>query len=338
MTARWVVFAYHTFGARALQALLDRGEEVTLVVTHPDDPAEGGWFPSVADLARRHAVPVLTPPSPDVPEVLEACAVARPDLLLSVWYRRLLGLALLDLPRVAALNLHGSLLPAYRGRAPVNWVLVNGERRTGVTLHHMTVEADAGDIVAQEPIAIDPEDTAASLYERVIDVGVRLLVTWYPRVLAGTAPRIPQDPARATVVGRRRPEDGRVAWTWPARRIADMIRAVTHPYPGAFVGDGEARLHLWAGRVAGLHGGVAAPGTVLAVETGRGITVAAGEGSVLLTRVQGAGRDEEAADAWARRHRITTGQHLDDATRSGGFLASTAAGGWSRPAAPGEAS
>jgi len=309
VSGRWVVFAYHTFGARALATLLARGETVAAVVTHADEPAEGDWFESVADLARAHGVPVLAPASPNAPEVVATLAALRADVFLSVWYRRLLGEALLALPRVAALNLHGSLLPAYRGRAPLNWVLVNGESQTGVSLHHMTPEADAGDIVAQEPIEIRPDDTAITLYDRMVKTGVALLEQWVPAVLAGTAPRRPQDHARATVFGRRRPEDGRVAWTWPAARIANMIRAVSHPYPGAFVGDAGARLMLWDGAI-GDGTTDAAPGTLVAVHAGRGITVATGQGTLWLTRVQQAGRAEETADRWAEARGLAPGDRL----------------------------
>jgi len=306
--ARWVVFAYHTFGARALDALLARDEAVVAVVTHPDDPAEGDWFESVAELARIHKIPCLAPASPNLPGVVETLRGLAPDLIVSVWYRRLLGPELLALPRVAALNLHGSLLPAYRGRAPLNWVLVNGERRTGVTLHHMTVQADAGDIVAQRPIDIEPDDTAVTLYTRMVKVGVDLLLESYPAVLAGTAPRTPQDHAHATVVPRRRPEDGRVDWGWPATRIGDMIRAVTHPYPGAFVGDGPGRLWLWAGSPLPHASSGAVPGTLIDIVPSRGITIMTGAGVVLITRVQSAGGVEEPADAWALRRGLRPGK------------------------------
>ena len=309
MSVRWVVFAYHTFGARALAALLARGETVTAVVTHDDEPTEGDWFESVAAVARAHGVAVLTPKSPNAPDVVARLAALNADVFLSVWYRRLLGEALLSMPRVAALNLHGSLLPAYRGRAPLNWVLVNGEMRTGVTLHHMTVEADAGDIVAQDPLDIRPDDTALTLYGRMVKAGVDLLLQWYPAVIGGVAPRHPQDPARATVVGRRRPEDGRVAWTWPARRIANMIRAVTHPYPGAFVGDADRRLYLWEAAVDG-DVATATAGTIVDVTTDHGMTVATGQGMVRLTRVQAAGCREEAAEAWARARGLHPGDHV----------------------------
>ena len=307
--ARFVVFAYHTFGARALAALLDRGEDVAAVVTHDDQPGEGSWFESVADVARAHDLTVLTPATPNDPAVVARLGALEADVFLSVWYRRLLGERLLALPRVAALNLHGSLLPAYRGRAPLNWVLVNGETRTGVTLHHMTPEADAGDIVAQEAIEILLDDTAATLYERMVKAGVDLLVQWYPAVLAGTAPRRPQDANRATVVGRRRPEDGRVAWTWPATRIANMVRAVTHPFPGAFVGDGERRLGLWEA-VPLPGGGGTAPGTIVAIDAERGVTVATGEGAVRLVRVQAANGSEVAAEAWARACGLKPGDRV----------------------------
>jgi methionyl-tRNA formyltransferase len=309
MRGRCVFFGYHTFGARALAGLLGAGAQVAGVVTHPDDPGEGDWFESVADVARAHAVPAITPASPNAPDVLAWLTSLDADVFVSVWYRRLLGEALLGVPRVAAVNLHGSLLPAYRGRAPLNWVLVNGERVTGVTLHHMTPEADAGDIVAQVPIDIAPDDTALTLYGRMVKVGVDLLLECYPGVLAGTAPRTPQDHARATVVRRRRAEDGRVSFTWPAPRIADMIRAVTHPYPGAFVGDADARLRLWEGRV---EPGTAPgrPGTLLAIRDGVGIVVATGAGGLRLTRVQAAGQPELRADVWARAAGLAAGANI----------------------------
>ena len=307
---RWAVFAYHTIGARAVEALAARGEDVALVVTHAHDPGEGDWFDSVAEIARVHRIACLTPASPNLPEVVDTVRDVAPDLILSVWYRRLLGPELLALPRVAGLNLHGSLLPAYRGRAPLNWVLANGEPRTGVTLHHMTAAADAGDIVAQRAIDIDPDDTALTLYKRMTRVGVELLLETYPAVLGGTAPRVPQDHARATTVSRRRPEDGRIAWTWPAARIFNMIRAVAHPYPGAFVGDGPARVSLWAASIC-RHASVdAAAGTVVEIVPARGITVATGEGVLLLTRVQSADGVPEPADRWAARRGLRPGMRL----------------------------
>jgi methionyl-tRNA formyltransferase len=314
---RVVLFAYHTFGARVLEALRARGEDIAAVVTHDDDPAERRWFHSVAALAAEHGVPVLTPPSPNTPEVAQALAALAPDLFVSVWYRRLLSPSLLQLPRVAAVNLHGSLLPAYRGRAPVNWVLVNGESRTGVTLHHMTAEADAGDVVAQVPIDIEPEDTASTLYDRVVKAGVDLLVGAFDGVAGGTAPRHPQDPSRASHYGRRRPEDGRVQWTWPACRIANMIRAVTHPFPGAFADDGAGRVYLWAGTPIDGHTPYP-PGCLVDIRPGHGITIATGSGLLLVRRVQDAGSAEAAADEWAARRGFQPGAAISRTAGRGG--------------------
>jgi UDP-4-amino-4-deoxy-L-arabinose formyltransferase/UDP-glucuronic acid dehydrogenase (UDP-4-keto-hexauronic acid decarboxylating) len=309
--ARWVLFAYHTIGARALEALVACGEQIAAVVTHADDPGEGRWFESVEEVARIHRIPCLTPASPNGPEIVDAVRRLAPDLLLSVWYRRLLGPRLLVLPRVAALNLHGSLLPAYRGRAPLNWVLVNGEKRTGVTLHHMTAMADAGDIVAQRSIDIEPDDTASTLYDRMTKFGVDLLLETYPAVLAGTAPRIQQDDTRATTMPRRGPEDGRIEWTWPAVRIFNMIRAVAEPYPGAFVGDGRARLRLWAASfLKDVSPEGIEPGTLLDIVPPRGIAVATGRGVLLITRVQGAGGVAEPAHRWAARRALRPGARL----------------------------
>jgi methionyl-tRNA formyltransferase len=307
---RWAVFAYHTIGARALEALVARGEDVAVVVTHADEANEGAWFESVADVARVHGIPCLAPASPNVPEVADTLRRLAPDLILSVWYRRLLGPDLLATPRVAALNLHGSLLPAYRGRAPLNWVLVNGEARTGVTVHHMTAVADAGDVVAQRAIEIAPDDTAFTLYERMTTTGVELLLELYPAVIDGTAPRIPQDHSRATTMPRRRPEDGRIDWSWPAGRIFNMIRAVAHPYPGAFVGDGATRLYLWAASLQPGAAAGAAAGTVVAIVPAQGVVVATGEGLLLLTRVQAAGEVAEPADRWAVRRAVRVGTRL----------------------------
>ena len=307
---RWAVFAYHTIGARALEALVARGEHVALVVTHADDASEGDWFESVADIARVHGIPCLAPASPDVPEVADTLRRFAPELILSVWYRHLLGPELLAIPRIAALNLHGSLLPAYRGRAPLNWVLVNGEARTGVTLHHMTARADAGDVVASRAIEIAADDTAFTLYERMIKIGVDVLLETYPAIIDGSAPRIPQDHSQATTMPRRRPEDGRIDWSWPADRIFNMIRAVAYPYPGAFAGDGAARLYLWAASLQPGAGTRAAPGTVVAIAPSQGVVVATGDGPLLLARVQAAGEVAEPADRWAARRAVRVGSRL----------------------------
>ncbi|HZF09961.1 MAG TPA: formyltransferase family protein [Thermoanaerobaculia bacterium] len=234
---RILFFGYSQISYRTVELLVERrsqGDEVVGVVTHRDDPAENRWYRTPAEAALAHGLPLFYDEELGPEGIVELARQLAPDLVLSVFYRHLLPDAVLDTARLAALNLHPSLLPAYRGRAPLNWVLVNGETETGVTLHHMVKRADAGDVVAQRAIPIAPRDTALSLYHKIETAGVELLRETLPLVASGTAPRLRQDESRASKVGRRRPEDGRIDWSWPAARVDNLVRAVAPPWPGAF--------------------------------------------------------------------------------------------------------
>jgi len=312
---RVVVMAYQDIGYVCLDELLALRAEVALVVTHPDPVNENIWFRSVADRARKAGLPVLRPPSVNAPDVVAAIAGLAPDFLFSFYFREIIGPEVLGLARRGALNLHGSLLPRYRGRCPVNWVLINGERETGVTLHYMEARPDRGDIVAQRAVPIADDDTALSLNRKLGEAARALLREAYPLLAAGTAPRSPQDHARATSFGGRRPEDGRIAWHQPARRLYDLIRAVTAPYPGAFTTYRGERLFVWWARPLDLGPRVGAPGEVVEIRPGAGVVVAAGSGALLLDRVQLAGRDEQRADELAVRTGLVMGERLggDDA-------------------------
>ena len=312
---RVVVMAYQDIGYVCLDELLALRAEVALVVTHPDPVNENIWFRSVADRARKAGLPVLRPPSVNAPDVVAAIAGLAPDFLFSFYFREIIGPEVLGLARRGALNLHGSLLPRYRGRCPVNWVLINGERETGVTLHYMEARPDRGDIVAQRAVPIADDDTALSLNRKLGEAARALLREAYPLLAAGTAPRIPQDHARATSFGGRRPEDGRIAWHQPARRLYDLIRAVTAPYPGAFTTYRGERLFVWWARPLDLGPRVGAPGEVVEIRPGAGVVVAAGSGALLLDRVQLAGHDEQRADELAVQTGLVMGERLggDDA-------------------------
>src|SRR2546428_1189398 len=232
-SARCVLFAYRELGCACIKERLAMGAPIVALFTHRDAVGEAIWFRSCAELARAHQLPVYTPAQLDQrwTDIIEAM---RPAVIYSFYYRNLLPEAVLRLAPLGAYNLHGSLLPKYRGRAPVNWMLVNGEREGGVTLHHMVARADAGDIVAQRPIAITDDDTALTLYRKIVPLGASLMREYHPLIAAGCAPRHPQDLDAGSCYGRRRPGDGRLDWRWPARRIFNLVRAVTHPYPGAF--------------------------------------------------------------------------------------------------------
>ena len=230
---RAVVFAYHNVGTRCLRVLLAHGVDVPLVVTHRDDPAEIRWFDSVAELALECGIPTLMPEDPNAPDVVARINALAPDFLFSFYYRTLLTPPLLNAAKRGALNMHGSLLPRYRGRAPVNWAVLHGERETGATLHYMTEKADAGDIVAQAAVSILPDDTAGEVYDKVTAVAERVLDGVLPELVAGTAPRRPQDLSAGRYFGGRRAEDGTIDWSRDAMTIHNLVRAVAPPYPGA---------------------------------------------------------------------------------------------------------
>ena len=304
-TVRIALFAYSQIGVRVLETLLRLDHAVVHVVTHTDRVDEVIWFDSMASHARARGLALTELPAGGKrPSRTAADAMAtlrttleraQPDLILSASFRSLIPLEILSIARKGALNLHGSLLPRYRGRAPLNWVLVNGESETGMTLHHMTDVADAGDVVARVRLPIGEDETAPELARRLEDAAEHLLERMLGPIEQGTAPRLEQDEALATTFPRRRPADGRFAWTWSARRIHDLVRAVTRPYPGAYCQTERGKLFVWRTRVAesklvaGLRPGDAVtsdrgePVRTLGPEAGtRSVVVATGGGALEL--------------------------------------------------------
>lgn len=261
MKPRAVVFAYHNVGVRCLRVLLARGVDVALVVTHEDNPAERIWFGSVAQVAAEHGIETITPLDPASPALRDAVAAARPDFIFSFYYRHMLPAAVLALAPRGAYNMHGSLLPKYRGRVPTNWAVLNGETETGATLHEMAAKPDAGAIVAQTSVPILPDDTAQEVFDKVTVAAEQTLWRVLPALLAGEAPHLPNDLARGSYFGGRKPEDGRIDWSQPAQQVYNLIRAVAPPYPGAFTDIGPDRFIVARARLAGLdalgskHGG-----------------------------------------------------------------------------------
>lgn len=240
--ARAVVFAYHDVGVRCLKTLLSAGVEIALVVTVADDPRERQWYASVAATAADYGLPVIAPAEANTPELERTLSALQPDFVFSFYYRSMLGAPLLRAARRGALNLHGSLLPRYRGRAPVNWAILRGERETGATLHFMVERADAGDIVDQQSVPILIDDDARDVFAKVTVAAEMVLARSLPALLAGTAPRRAQPIVPGEYFGRRRPEDGRIDWRRPALDIHNLVRAVAPPFPGAF---GEVSGERW---------------------------------------------------------------------------------------------
>jgi methionyl-tRNA formyltransferase len=283
-----VVFAYHDVGVRCLKTLLSAGVEVPLVVTVEDDPRERQWYASVAAAARDYGLTVIAPTDANTPE-LEARVVAlQPDLLFSFYYRALLGAPLLRAARRGALNMHGSLLPKFRGRAPVNWAILKGARQTGATLHYMVERADAGDIVDQLAVPILQDDEAREVFAKITVAAECVLARSLPGLLAGTAPRIPQVIEPGQYFGRRTPEDGRIDWTRSAPEIHDLVRAVAPPFPGAFAAVAGERWEILRTRLSS----ASVPGPApLLFGAGGECYAACGGGGVLrlLSAADGAG-------------------------------------------------
>jgi methionyl-tRNA formyltransferase len=239
---RALVFAYHNVGVGCIKALLDAGIQIELVVTHADDPHENIWFASVAALCQERGIPYVQPEASNLLELLPQFQKIAPDYIFSFYYRYLISTAILDTARIAALNMHGSLLPKYRGRAPVNWAILHGETETGASLHIMEAKPDAGDIVGQEAVPIDPDEDATAVFTKVSNAAVHVMQTALPALLEGRVPRTPNVLANGSYFSGRKPEDGRIQWSQNALQVHNLIRAVAPPYPGAFADWQGARM------------------------------------------------------------------------------------------------
>ncbi|MCK9418394.1 MAG: formyltransferase [Nitrospirae bacterium] len=282
-----LVFAYHDVGYECLDALIQNDEYILAVITHKDDPEEEIWFRSVAALARKYDIPVHSPESVYTSDWIERIRSWTPDLILSFYYRNMIHEDILSIPRLGAFNMHGSLLPKYRGRAPINWAILNGERSTGVTLHHMVKQADAGDIVDQEAVPIGPEDTARDVFGKCVKAARLVIERQIGPLTSGTAQRRTQDESQATKFVGRKPEDGRIDWTRSADEIYNLVRAVTQPYPGAFTMVNGKKLLIWWATPRKDAG--EKPGTITSSDP---LVIATGSGSLEVVNYEWENEDE----------------------------------------------
>lgn len=282
---RILFFGYSEVGHDCLSLLLERGDNVVALITHEDSPTEKIWFKTPAQAARAKGVAVHTPEKVGTPEWVERIAQMRPDLILSVYYRNMISTRVLGLAPLGAFNMHGSLLPRYRGRAPINWAVLNGEHRIGMTLHRMVKEPDAGAVVDQEGVDIGPRDTAEQAFRKVLPCARLVLARQIDALLSGTARETPQDESQATYFGGRKPEDGRIDWGQTSAQVFNLVRAVTDPYPGAFTDVGPSRLMVWWAEPgsAAARGRRGRPGEVLGVSP---LVVATGDGALELTKIE----------------------------------------------------
>ena len=210
------------------------GIKIDLVVTHQDDPNENVWFGSVAKLCSDRNVPFVTPSTNELGELVHKIQALSPDYIFSFYYRFMIPQTILACAKIAALNMHGSLLPKYRGRAPVNWAILHGETETGATLHVMEVKPDAGDIVEQAAVTIGPDETATDVFAKVSQAAVTVIEQALPSLIKGVVPRRPNELEKGSYFGGRKPADGQIHWDQTAKQVHDLVRAVAPPYPGAF--------------------------------------------------------------------------------------------------------
>ncbi|BEO56280.1 MULTISPECIES: bifunctional UDP-4-amino-4-deoxy-L-arabinose formyltransferase/UDP-glucuronic acid oxidase ArnA [Serratia] len=277
-----IVFAYHDIGCAGLKALTEAGYDVQAVFTHTDDPGENNFFSSVARLGAELDLPVYAPEDVNHPLWVDRIRALQPDVIFSFYYRHMLSDEILSLAPQGGFNLHGSLLPHYRGRAPVNWALVNGETETGATLHKMVKRPDAGDIVGQQKVTIADNDTALTLHKKVLEAAQVVLQEQLPKLKNGTATFTKQDESQASYFGRRTAADGEILWHKSAKEINNLVRAVTEPYPGAFSYLGQRKLIVWRSRVLDTQHDKQ-PGTVLSASP---LVIACGEGALEIVAGQ----------------------------------------------------
>ena len=231
---RAVVFAYHDVGVDCLKALLAAGIQIDLVVTHEDDPNENVWFGSVSKLCAEKHIPYVTPSATELLSLIPQLQTLNPDYIFSFYYRNMIPAEILACAKIAALNMHGSLLPKYRGRAPVNWAILHGETKTGATLHVMEIKPDAGDIVGQAEVNIGPDETATEVFAKVSHAAVKVINTVLPQLIQGNVPRKANTLSQGSYFGGRKPSDGQICWDQTAFQVHNLVRAVAPPYPGAF--------------------------------------------------------------------------------------------------------
>lgn len=300
-TCRTVFVGAVEEGRRCLEGLLAAGERFAGLVTLKEEWARetSGAVP-FDDLADLHGIPLLKVRDLNHPKNVERLRAMAPDLLLVIGWTRLIGREILAIPSRGCIGFHASLLPRYRGRAPVNWVLINGETETGNSMIYLDPGVDTGDIADQRRIPITEDDDCRTLYRKVSDSAIEMLIQHLPALKRGEAPRRRQDESGASVMPRRRPEDGIIDWSKSARGLYNWVRALTHPYPGAFTFSGGAKILIWRAGILSETGLAGAPGTILGVGPA-GVDVAASEGAVRLLRAQAEGEPEVDAALLAER-------------------------------------
>ena len=301
------------FAVPSLEGLVESGHEVVAVFTQPDRPKGRGRKEAISpvkEAALRIGLPLHQPERVRSPEVAAQLAELGADAMVVVGYGQIIPQSIIDLPRLGILNVHASLLPAYRGAAPIQWAIARGETRTGVTIMRIDAGLDTGDSLLRWETAIGEEENAVELAARLAPAGARLLLEALDGVAAGTLAGEKQDSALATYAPILKKEDGRIEWSLPAREIFNRVRGF-QPWPGAYTELRGQRFHIWRATVAGEHGHSPVPGTLSA--RGRRVYAACGDGQVLeLLEVQLEGRKRISGEAFHNGHPISENDRLGE--------------------------
>lgn len=298
------------FAVPSLEALLRSEDQVVGVVSQPDRPKGRGHqliAPPVRLVAERAGIPVLQPLKIRTPEFLQALSVWQPDLIAVAAYGRILHTPILRLPPMGCVNVHGSLLPKYRGAAPVQWAVINGETKTGITTMLMDEGMDTGPMLLQEKLEISPDDTAGTLAPRLAELGGQLLVGTIAQLKAGTLMPKKQDDGQATLAPILKKEDGLINWTMNATALANRVRGLS-PWPGAYTFFGGERWNLWKA-VSNVGARTDKPGTIVAVNK-QAIVVATGDGLLNIREIQTANSKRMSVGQFLAGHRVITGGQL----------------------------
>jgi methionyl-tRNA formyltransferase len=306
------------FAAPTLQALVKDSQYNITVITQPDRPAKRGYRltpPVIKLLAQRLNIPVYQPFSLSKPEDVELIKRLAPELIVVVAFGQILSDDVINIPKYGCINLHPSLLPKYRGAAPIQWSIINGDKVTGVTVAYVSSKLDAGDIILQKEVNIEPFDTAGSLSDKLSQIGAELVIESIKKIVDGTASRIPQDEAKATYTSRIKKEDALINWHRPAVEIFNLIRAL-NPAPGAYTyTPNNQRLKIWMTEIVDTptthHGQKqeVPPGTIIEL-TKRGPVIATATDNLLLLEVQPPGKKKMTGFQYLHGHRWETGLKL----------------------------
>lgn len=302
------------FAVPCLEALVDAGHELLLVVTQPDRPKGRGnqvMAPPVKVRAVELGLPMAQPVKIKTPEFTAKLRELAPDLMVVVAFGQLLSQEILDIPRYGCVNVHASLLPKYRGAAPIHWAVINGETETGITTMYMDIGLDTGDMILKDTLNIGPEDTVGQVHDALAPLGARLLRETVELIAQGQAPRLVQDNDQATYSPKIAREQEVIDWSKDAQAIVNHIRGM-NPWPVAFTTYQDKVLKLWRAVVWEENQTQGQPGEIVQVYPKRGFVVQTGQGQVLVDEVQPAGGKRMPARDWVGGARVAAGQMLGE--------------------------